>query len=158
MSLEEKHYNVSVTVGIAYIVDTLNREDVNEEYVEQYLEPAFLSQVIGCPQKEADRIINDKSQLLYDDISTFLFILRSRLKRRKVTDFSSRKDDELKLWMNRYGEVAIQCGVHMNFTIDEDFKKTLGDICDIVYDLADECQQYGTLSAFVTSCHFRLNG
>jgi hypothetical protein len=42
MSLEEKYYNVNVTLGMAYTVDTLNPEDVNEEYTEQYLDPTLL--------------------------------------------------------------------------------------------------------------------
>lgn len=29
MSLEEKYYNVNVTLGMAYTVDTLNPEDAN---------------------------------------------------------------------------------------------------------------------------------
>ena len=163
MSLEEKYHNVNVTFGMAYTVDMLNPEDViNEEYVEQYLEPALFSQVMECPQNEAERIINDKSQLLYDDIDTFMFVLKSRLKRHNVIDFSSKKDNELTWWVNRSGQVAIECNVHVNFMIDDEFMidnnfvKARRDLYNLIYSLEEEYRQDGSLSAFITTCRVSL--
>ena len=157
MSLEEKYYNVNVTLGMAYTVDTLNPEDVNEEYTEQYLDPTLLPQIVGCSQEEAECIISDKSQLLYDDIKTFIFVLKSRLKRRNVIDFSSKTDNELKLWVNRNGKVAIECNVYVNFMVDDDFKR-FAEIhtTRIFYDLEEEYRQDGALSAFITTCRVSL--
>lgn len=45
------------------------------KYIGQYLEPALFSQIMGCSQIEAKRIINDKLQLLCDDIDALIFNL-----------------------------------------------------------------------------------
>ncbi len=75
MSLEENYYDVNITLGVAYVVDTLNIKDIKDKYIGQYLEPALFSQIMGCSQIEAKRIINDKLQLLCDDIDALIFNL-----------------------------------------------------------------------------------
>lgn len=107
MSLEENYYDVSITLSVAYVVDTLNLEDIKDEYIEQYLEPALFSQIMGCSQIEAKRIINDKLQLLCDDINALVFNLGIDLRPILISTFS-KKDDKLKLWINREGKVAIE--------------------------------------------------
>lgn len=61
MSLEENYYDVSITLGVAYVVDTLNIKDIKDEYIGQYLEPALFSQIMGYSQTKAKRIIIDDS-------------------------------------------------------------------------------------------------
>lgn len=71
MSLEENYYDVNITLGVAYVVDTLNIKDIKDEYIGQYLEPALFSQIMGCSQIEAKRIIikwscTGTNELLYE--------------------------------------------------------------------------------------------
>lgn len=70
MSLEENYYDVNITLGVAYVVDTLNIE--------------------------AKRIINDKLQLLCDDIDALIFNLGIDLRPILISTFS-KKDDKLKI-------------------------------------------------------------
>lgn len=70
VSLEENYYDVNITLGVAYVVDTLNIE--------------------------AKRIINDKLQLLCDDIDALIFNLGIDLRPILISTFS-KKDDKLKI-------------------------------------------------------------
>lgn len=63
MSLEENYYDVNITLGVAYVVYTLNPKDIKDEYIGKYLELALFSQIMGYSQIEARRIINDKLML-----------------------------------------------------------------------------------------------
>lgn len=158
MSLEEKYYDVSITLSVAYVVDTLNIKDIKDEYIEQYLEPALFSQIMGCSQIEANRIINDKLQLLCDDIDALIFNLGIDLRPIPTSTFS-KKDDKLKLWINREGQVAIELDVHIRSIFNNNFidiKNAREKIYDVVYGLDEECQWINRLSAFVTKCDISL--
>lgn len=152
MSLEENYYDVNITLGVAYVVYTLNPKDIKDEYIGKYLEPALFSQI------EAKRIINDKLQLLCDDIDALIFNLDIDLRPILISTFS-KKDDKLKLWINREGKVAIELDVHIRSTFNNNFidiKNAREKIYDIVYGLDEECQWISTLSAFVTKCDISL--
>lgn len=158
MSLEENCYDVSITLSVAYVVDTLNIKDIKDEYIEQYLEPALFSQIMGCSQIEAKRIINDKLQLLCDDIDALIFNLGIDLRPILISTFS-KKDDKLKLWINREGKVAIELDVHIRSIFNNNFidiKNAREKIYDVVYGLDEECQWINRLSAFVTKCDISL--
>ena len=158
MSLEENYYDVNITLSVAYVVDTLNIKDIKDEYIEQYLEPALFSQIIGCSQIEAKRIINDKLQLLCDDIDALIFNLGIDLRPILISTFS-KKDDKLKLWINREGRVAIELDAHIRSIFNNNFidiKNAREKIYDIVYGSDEECQWISTLSAFVTKCDISL--
>lgn len=158
MSLEENYYDVNITLSVAYVVDTLNIKDIKDEYIEQYLEPALFSQIMGCSQIEAKRIINDKLQLLCDDIDALIFNLGIDLRPILISTFS-KKDDKLKLWINREGKVAIELDVHIRSIFNNNFidiKNAREKIYDIVYGSDEECQWISTLSAFVTKCDISL--
>ena len=110
---------------------------------------------MGCSQIEAKRIINDKLQLLYDDIDALIFNLGIDLRPILI----SIKDDKLKLWINREGKVAIELDVHIRSIFNNNFidiKNAREKIYDIVYGLDEECQLISTLSAFVTKCDISL--
>ena len=100
MSLEEKYYDVNITLGVAYVVYTLNPKDIKDEYIGQYLEPALFSQIMECSQIEAERIITEKLELLCDDIDVLIFNLGIDLSPILISTFT-KKDDKLKLWINR---------------------------------------------------------
>ena len=158
MSLEEKYYDVSITLGVAYVVDTLNIKDIKDEYIEQYLEPALFSQIMGCSQIEANRIINDKLQLLCDDIDALIFNMGIDLSPILISTFS-KKDDKLKLWINREGKVAIELDVHIRSIFNNNFidiKNAHEKIYDMIYGLDEKCQWINRLSAFVTKCDISL--
>lgn len=158
MSLEENYYDVNITLSVAYVVDTLNIKDIKDEYIEQYLEPTLFSQIMGCPQIEANRIINDKLQLFCDDIDTLIFNLGTDLRPILVSTFS-KEDDKLKLWINREGQVAIELDAHIRSIFNNNFidiKNAREKIYDMVYGLDEECQWINRPSAFVTKCDISL--
>lgn len=148
MSLEENYYDVNITLGVAYVVDTLNIKDIKDEYIEQYLEPALFSQIMVCSQIKAKRIINDKLQLLCDDIDALIFNLGIDLRPILISTFS-KKDDKLKLWINREGKVAIELDVHIRSIFNNNFidiKNAREKIYDVVYGLDEECQWINRLT------------
>lgn len=158
MSLEENYYDVNITLSVAYVVDTLDIKDIKDEYIEQYLEPALFPQIMGCSQIEAKRIINDKLQLLCDDIDALIFNLGIDLRPILISTFS-KKDDKLKLWINRGGKVAIELDVHIRSIFNNNFidiKNAREKIYDMVYGADEECQWINRLSAFVTKCDISL--
>lgn len=91
MSLEENYYDVNITLGVAYVVYTLNPKDIKDEYIGKYLELALFSQIMGYSQIEAKRIINDKLQLLCDDIDALIFNLGIDLRPILISTFSKKR-------------------------------------------------------------------
>lgn len=158
MSLEENYYDVNITLGVAYVVYTLNPKDIKDEYIGKYLELALFSQIMGYSQIEAKRIINDKLQLLCDDIDALIFNLGIDLRPILISTFS-KEDDKLKLWINREGKVAIELDAHIRFILNNNFidiKNAREKIYSVVYGLDEECHWINTLSAFVTKCDISL--
>lgn len=113
---------------------------------------------MGYSQIEAKRIINDKLQLLCDDIDALIFNLGIDLRPILISTFS-KKDDKLKLWINREGKVAIELDVHIRSIFNNNFidiKNAREKIYSVVYGLDEECHWINTLSAFVTKCDISL--
>ena len=94
----------------------------------------------------------------YVDIDALIFNLGIDLSPILISTFS-KKDDKLKLWINREGKVAIELDVHIRSIFNNNFidiKNAREKIYDVIYGLDEKCQWINRLSAFVTKCDISL--